>query len=317
MRKGVRKHGRVSPVREVTETFTMSEMFERFMWFKHSEGLAPRTIEEYQIHFQWLLDYLGQDLSRGEMTLEVFREWVDFMLNDKGLQPTTVNIRVRTMRAFLRWCYLEKLIDTPIHERCKPLKTVEDTIEALTVSEIKTLLNSFDESTFVGFRDKVMVMVLLDSMVRISELLGMKRSNVDYKAGVIKLEAMNTKTRKAREVPLSSKTMKLLKDYIIESEDFGEELLFLTYDGRGMVSNTWRTRLHEVAHLAGIMKAVRPHDMRHTGALLYIMNGGDPFSLQKILGHSDMSMTRKYIQMTNIDVKRQHNSFSPLKSVFR
>ncbi|MEH7116954.1 tyrosine-type recombinase/integrase [Neobacillus vireti] len=317
MRKSVRKHGRTMTSIKVTESFTMCEMFERFMWFKQSEGLAPRTIEEYTIHFQWLMDYLGEDLSREQMTLDVFLGWADFMLNDKGLQPTTVNIRVRTTRAFLRWCYLENLIDTPIHERFKPMKTAEDTIEALTVAEIKTLLNAFDVSTFVGFRDKVMVMVLLDSMVRISELLAMKRSNVDFKAGVIKLEAMNTKTRKAREVPLSSKTLKLLKEYFIESEDFGEDLLFLTYDGREMVSNTWRTRLHEVAHLAGVKKAVRPHVLRHTGALLYIMNGGDPFSLQKILGHSDMSMTRKYIQMTNMDVKRQHNSFSPLKNVFR
>ena len=54
----------------------MSEMFERFMWFKQSEGLAPRTIEEYQIHFQWLLDYLDGDLPSEEMTLEVFREWL-------------------------------------------------------------------------------------------------------------------------------------------------------------------------------------------------------------------------------------------------
>jgi integrase/recombinase XerD len=317
MRKGVRKHGRVSPVRKVTETFTMSEMFEQFMWFKQSEGLAPRTIEEHQIHFQWLLAYLEGDLSREEMILEVFLERVDFMLNEKGLQPTTINIRIRTMRAFLRWCYLEQLIETPIHEKFKPMKTAEDTIEALTVAEIKTLLNAFDESTYVGFRDKVMVMVLLDSMVRISELLAMKRSKVDFKAGVIKLEAMNTKTRKAREVRLSSKTMKLLKEYMNESEDFWEDVLFLTYDGREMISNTWRTRLHEVAELAGIKKAFRPHVMRHTGALLYIMNGGDPFSLQKILGHSDMSMTRKYIQMTNLDIKHQHNVFSPLKNVFK
>jgi integrase/recombinase XerD len=230
LRKGVRKHGRVAATKRVTENLTMTEMFERFIWLKQSEGLAPRTMEEYHIHFKWLLDYLEQDLSSEEMTLEVFLEWIDFMINEKGLQPTTVNIRIRTMRAFLRWCFLEQFINEPIHEKFKPMKTAEDTIEALTVAEIKTLLNSFDESTYVGFRDKVMVMVLLDSMVRISELLAMKRINVDFKAGVIKLEAMNTKTRKAREVPLSSKTMKLLKGYITESEDFGEELLFLTYD---------------------------------------------------------------------------------------
>jgi integrase/recombinase XerD len=317
MRKGVRKHGRVTATRKVTESFTMVEMFDKFMWFKNSEGLAPRTVEEYQIHFQWLCDYFGKDLSREEITTEAFLGWIDYMTHEKQLKPNTVNIRVRTMRAFLRYCFMENLIDEPIHERFKPVKVAEEVIEALSVAEIKSLLNSFDENTFVGYRDKVMVMVLLDTMVRISELLAMKRSNVDFKAGTIKLEAMNTKTRKAREVPLSTKTMKLLKEYMNESEDFGEELLFLTYDGREMLSNTWRTRLHEVAELSGVKKAVRPHILRHTGALLYIQNGGDPFSLQKILGHTDMSMTRKYVNMTNLDVKRQHNSFSPLRNVFR
>jgi integrase/recombinase XerD len=252
----------------------MVEMFDRFMNFKNSEGLAPRTIEEYGQHFQWLCDYLDKDLSKEEMTTPVFLGWIDYMVHDKQLKPMTVNIRVRTMRAFLRYCFMENMIDEPIHERFKPVKVAEEQIEALTVSEIKSLLNSFDESTYAGFRDKVMVMVLLDTMVRISELLAMKRSNIDFKAGTIKLEAMNTKTRKAREVPLSTKTMKHLKEYMIESEDFGEEF------------NTWRTRLHEVAELSGVKKAVRPHILRHTGALLYIQNGGDPFSLQKFYAAS-------------------------------
>ncbi|MGF6947510.1 integrase/recombinase XerD [Neobacillus sp. B4I6] len=239
MRKGVRKHGRVTATRKVTESFTMVEMFERFMWFKNSEGLAPKTVEEYEIHFQWLCDYFGKDLSREEITTEAFLGWVDFMVHEKQLKPNTVNIRIRTMRAFLRYCFMENLIDEPIHERFKPIKVAEEVIEALSVAEIKSLLNAFDESTFAGYRDKVMTMVLLDTMVRISELLAMKRSNVDFKAGTIKLEAMNTKTRKAREVPLSTKTMKLLKEYMDESSDFGEDLLFLTYDGREMLSNTW------------------------------------------------------------------------------
>ncbi|TCP54435.1 phage integrase family protein [Tumebacillus sp. BK434] len=74
--------------------------------------------------------------------------------------------------------------------------------------------------------------------------------------------------------------------------------------------------MSEYGELAGIRnKRVSPHTFRHTGALFYILNGGDPFSLQKILGHTDMSMVRKYIQMTSADVKRQHNIFSPLKNI--
>ncbi|MEH7116878.1 tyrosine-type recombinase/integrase [Neobacillus vireti] len=316
IRKGKRKFSRVETARtRVKEQYTMSEMFEKFMWSKQSEGLAPRTIEEYEIHFSWLLEFLG-DLSREEMTVEAFKEYVLYMTNERGLKPTTVNIRVRTMRAFLRWCYKEDLIDEPIHEKFKPMKTEVDAIESFTPTEVKAIFNAFDTSTWVGFRDKVMVMVLLDSMVRIGELLNMKRSLVDLKAGIIKLEAMNTKTRRAREVPISNKTAKLLSQYMKESEDFGEETLFLTYDGRPLDSHTWRARLKEMGQIAGIKhKRVSPHTFRHTGALFYIMNGGDPFSLQKILGHTDMSMTRRYVQMSNVDVRKKHNSFSPLKNI--
>ncbi|WP_338447756.1 tyrosine-type recombinase/integrase [Niallia oryzisoli] len=240
------------------------------------------------------------------------------MFNDKGLAPTTANVRIRTMRAFLRYCYQEGWIEEPIHERFKPVKTPEDEIQAFTPAEVKALLNQSDDSRFVGFRDKVMIYVLLDTMVRISELLNMKRSNVDLKSGFIKLEPHETKTKRSRSVPISTKTIKLLEEYMKESEDFGSEYLFVTYDGRDILSNTWRRRLTELGEMAGISnKRVSPHTFRHTGALFYIMNGGDPFSLQKILGHSDMSMVRKYIQMTDSDVKRQHNSFSPLNSIFK
>jgi integrase/recombinase XerD len=81
MRKGVRKHSRVTATRKITENFTMKEMFQRFMWFKNSEGLAPRTVEEYEIHFQWLCDYFGKDLSREEITTDSFLGWVDFMVH--------------------------------------------------------------------------------------------------------------------------------------------------------------------------------------------------------------------------------------------
>ena len=316
-RKGIRNSQSLNRVRSVEQRLTLFEMFERFMNYKQTEGLAKPTIQQYYEHFHYLTDYSGGDLSNDNITLEFFREYIGFMLNDKGLAPTTANVRIRTMRAFLRHCYQEGWIQEAIHERFKPVKTPEDEIQSFTPAEVKSMLNQIDDTRFVGFRDRVMIYTLLDTMVRISELLNIRRSNVDLNSGYIKLEPHETKTKRARNVPISIKTMKLLKEYMIETEDFGCETLFVTYDGRPIVSNTWRRRLTEYGELAGINnKRVSPHTFRHTGALFYIMNGGDPFSLQKILGHSDMSMVRKYIQMTDSDVKRQHNSFSPLNRVF-
>lgn len=318
--KGIRKYKRGSGskvIRKVTDELTLFEMFDRFMAVKKTEGLSVRTISDYYNNFNYFKNYLEEDLAADEVTIDVFRGFVGYMLHELELSPVTANVRIRTMRAFIRFCYSEGYIGSPIHENFKPVKTPEDTLESLTTSEIKKLLSVIDDDLYTGFRDKVIILVLLDTMVRISELVAIKRCNLDLKGGFIKLEAEETKTRKSRLVPLSSKTIKLLTEYMKETEDFEAEHLFLTYDGRQINPSTIRIILRDYGRQAGINnKRVSPHTFRHTGALLYIMNGGDPFSLQKILGHSHMNMVRKYIQMTDTDVRRQHNTFSPLNSIF-
>jgi integrase/recombinase XerD len=317
-RKGARNSNKIIRTKTVEQKFTLHEMFEQYMNYKLTEGLAEPTILAYYENFRYLTDFLDGDLSNEEITVDIFNKYVAYMLHEKKLQRTTANTRIRNMRAFLKYCYQEKWIDEAIHERLKPVKTPEDTIESFTPAEIKAMLNQIDDSRYVGFRDKVMIYTLLDTMVRISELLNIKRHNVDLKSGHIKLEPHETKTKRARIVPISTKTVKLLKEYMAETEEFDCDILFVTYDGRPIVSNTWRRRLTELGEMAGVVnKRVSPHTFRHTGALFYVMNGGDPFSLQKILGHTDMSMVRKYIQMTDTDIKRQHNTFSPWNMVFK
>jgi integrase/recombinase XerD len=290
-------------------SLSLVEMFERFMAQKRTEGLARKTLEDYEVHFGYLLGLLGGDMPKENINADLFRAYNYWMINEKGLSPVTANVRIRTMRAFVRFAFVEVYVDKTIHEKIKTLNTEKDSKESFTTAEVKALLDKVDTSTFAGFRDFVMVCVLLDTIVRISELMAIKLKREQ-------LEAHETKTCRARTVPISTKTCKLLADYMSESEDFNEGMLFLSYDGRSMLPNTWRRRLSEYGELASFNnKRVSPHTFRHTGALFYILNGGDPFSLQKILGHSDMSMVRKYIQMTNADVKRQHNAFSPLRNI--
>jgi integrase/recombinase XerD len=107
------------------------------------------------------------------------------------------------MRAFIRYCHKKGWINEPIHEDFKPIKTPEDTLESFTPEEVMRLLNVIEDSTYTGFRNKVIIYVLLDTLVRISELCAMKRRNVNLEKGEIFLEAMDTKTRKARIVPIT------------------------------------------------------------------------------------------------------------------
>ncbi|NMD69592.1 tyrosine-type recombinase/integrase [Bacillus sp. DNRA2] len=297
----------------------MSDMFDEFMLIKKGEGLARRTIDEYYINYRYLKEYIGREITAEEMTTELFVGWIEHMIEELDYSPATVNIRVRTNRSFLRYAYDEKgWITEPIHRRFKPIKAPIDNVEALTTDEFRRLIGAMDDSSYVSFRAKVCAFVLLDTMMRVCELVDVKRSNVDLKAMTIRLEAADTKNRVGRYVPLSARTTKILSEYLDETTQFNSDYVFLTYEGEKMSEATVRDNLRVAAQVAKIKdKRVSPHVLRHTGALFYILNGGDPFSLQKILGHTHMNMVRRYVQMTNMDVQNQHSAFSPLNYVFK
>ncbi|ADU30391.1 tyrosine-type recombinase/integrase [Evansella cellulosilytica] len=316
MKKGKRFTDSTRVKKQNKINLSLTEMYERFLLFKKSEGLSKQTLFDYDVHFKYLLDFLERDLMADEMTTEIFLEYRNYMLNDLGLKASTVNIRLRTIRAFLRYSYEEGWIDQPIHEKFKPVKAPQKEVDALSPREIKLLLSQINDDYYAGFRDKVLFFTMLDSMARISELLAIKRENVDLRNGVIKLEADGTKTKVDRFVPISTRTSKLLQEYINETSDFEQEILFLTYDGQVLSANTVRKSLMDYGKAAGINKQVSPHIWRHSGAILYIMNGGDPFSLKSILGHTTLHMTNHYVQMANTDVKKRHNQFSAIKSLF-
>lgn len=313
MRKFRRSNSHATAKHNSPQSVPLSSLFHRFLEVKRAEGLEPRTIDDYRVHFRYFSEHAGEVYS-DQLDVGLVRGYVQSML-ERGLAKSTVNIRLRTLRAFLRYLYEEGYVDDPIHTHVKTVRQDEPEIEPLNPREIRLLLSSIDTESYVGFRDYTMILTLIDTMVRISELISMKRSNVDIRGGVIRLEARNTKTRKARTVPISEKTTESLSQYIAESDDFNSDVLFLSYEGEPILASTWRRRLAEYVQEAGISKRVTPHRLRHTGALLYLLNGGDPFSLRLILGHTDMDMVKRYVNMAQTDVKRQHTSFSPLRDV--
>lgn len=246
--------------------------------------MASKTLADYYTNFEYFKEFIGEDLTVDEITTDLFRDFIGYMLHEREQSPVTANVRIRTLLSFIRFCFTEGYISTPIHDKFKPVKTPEDTLESFAPTDIKKLLSVIDDELYTGFRDKVIIFNLLDTLVRISEMVSIKRINVHLKGGFIHLEAGDTKTRKARIVSLSIKTIKLLSEYMKETEDFEAEHLFLTYDGHQINPSTIRISLRDYGRKAGITnKRVSPYTFRHTGALFYIMNGGDAFYYRKYL----------------------------------
>jgi integrase/recombinase XerD len=180
------------------------------------------------------------------------------------------------------------------------------------------LLQQPNKKDYVGFRDYCAMVLLLDTGLRANELISLKTEHIDFQSRVIVLSGQQNKNRKPRIVPISHTTVKLLHQLVTENKaSFASERLFLSCYGEPLGQNQFNKRLKYYGQLAGIDKEIRctAHTFRHTFAKNYILNGGDSFTLQRILGHYDLRMTRRYIQMDRNDLVNQHTQFSPLNSI--
>ena len=161
------------------------------------------------------------------------------------------------------------------------------------------------------------ITVLLDTGLRVSELTGLTLKDIRLVDGVLKVSG---KGRRERLVPIGKTSQRLLWNYITRHRPEPArprcDLAFLTKDGLPLTKNRIQKMMAKYGREAGIC-GVRcsPHTLRHTGAIMFLRNGGDIFSLQRLLGHSSLEMTRHYCELADVDVKRTHSMASPVDNL--
>jgi len=290
--------------------------------------------------FQYLLDAFvlrckAKSLSRGSVSWykDKLRPFLAFLeglqiTNAKDISPTNIRTYIEHLRVkgqcsgtiyraytglgtFFGFLLKEDFIKSnPITLVEKP-KNVKRLIQAFSMEQIRGLLAQFDRNNFPHLRTRTLAILLLDTGLRISEALGIKKDDVDLQNNTMRVLG---KGGKERDVPFGTTAKQAVMQYLMRIGDIpGQELLFLNRFGGGVNRRTIQRQIQLYAEKAGI-KGVRPspHTLRHTFATQYILNGGDAFSLQKILGHSTLDMVRVYVDMANSNVAIQHRKFSPM-----
>lgn len=332
---GFRGQAKLSRSNRVIENSnTLNELFGIYIFAKDAEGLAKSTMKNKVYYFKTFADYLSKNHSivfAHEVTSDNIRELIHHLRNDhikhinndcvkdeykvKGVSTAYINSILRHMKAFYNFLLEENYIDENPFKKIKQLRETNE-VDSLTKDHIKILLKQPDQRTYAGFRDYVMMYLLLDTGMRIGEAISLKTSDIDFKTNVIELRSETTKSRKTRYVPISQKTNRLLRELIAETDEFGTNFIFTTVYGNQIESSRFRQRLKSYGTSAGIKNIrVSPHTFRHTFAKYYLLNNGDVMTLQKILGHSSIEMVRKYVNMTHKDILEQHNKFSPMNNL--
>ncbi|MFD1676622.1 tyrosine-type recombinase/integrase [Alicyclobacillus fodiniaquatilis] len=232
---------------------------------------APRTIEWHRENLHTLRAFLerqGLSTTPNQITTKMLKEnYILHMLETLQLSPVTVNGRIRSCKAFFDFLLNEAYSSLNPAKQLSLLKTKKTVIETFSRDQLNLLLSAPDKNTFTGFRDHVIMLLLLETGMRVSEIVGLKLQDIRWADSSILVLG---KGNKERLVPFQRKMKATLRKYIsIRGDVEGEDKVFLTIDNIPMSTRNVQERIQDHGKLANIQGVrVSPHTFRHTFAMV-------------------------------------------------
>jgi site-specific recombinase XerD len=310
------------------DTIELNALAQYYELYNRTEGKSTKTISWYNMVLRQFHHFLVENKKStilGKLDETTAREFILFFQEKHRWQdnphvpPQSSKLAaisnqtyVRALRAFFNWLNKEGYTAENRLAKLKPPKAPTRVVDILTSDEISRILGCLDTDTWSGARDYAIVILLLDTGLRSSELTGLEPEEVNMESGYLKVLG---KGGKERVVPFRASAQKAILRYLFHfrSEPFSSMVkgLFLTLDGRPLTYNGLKMIFSRIAHMSRV-KRLHPHLCRHTFATHYLINGGDVFSLQQILGHTTLEMVRRYVSLASSHVTIQHRKFSPM-----
>ncbi|WP_419884990.1 tyrosine-type recombinase/integrase [Paenibacillus sp. B-A-8] len=283
------------------------EALKQFLFWKKAEGVSDQTQKDYEQHVKLFFKRYSNSFE----TVEYLKNNLFEYLGQEGIKPCTYNNRLVYLRTFLNWCVEQELIDSnPV----KSLKKRKDEGRVVNIDQevLIKLLSLPNRDTFVGLRDYALILLTLDTGIRPKEALSLIIPDFNAHSQEIYITSEKAKTRVSRTLPISMPTIKAIQQLIhVRADSWSVDApIFCTLEGKALNRHTWGDRMERYSKELRVH--IRPYDLRHTFALEYIRNGTNALILQKTLGHSDLSMTKRYVALTNNDLKKEHGLASPI-----
>lgn len=311
---------------------------ENFMVYCSSRGLSTKTLSSYEQTLKLFAIYLKETFDiedakkvqsghirqyikylqeRGKYTVVANEQSKKINHPDKRpdhgkkISMTTIANYVRNIKVFFNYLYeIEReLKKNPVENIDNP-KVERKIKKLLTPEEIKKVLDQFDKTKFHGYRNWMITRLLLDTGCRIGEVVSIEPKHIDFQHKSILIT--NPKNKQQRYVYFSAKLSTELKSWLKFHDRYSDSpYLFPTTKGTKLDIRNYETALREAGKKANI--EIHPHQLRNNFAKFYILNGGDWFSLSRILGHSSVEVTQKaYLDFTDEEIGKKYQKHSPL-----
>jgi integrase/recombinase XerD len=277
-------------------------------------GLSEGTLTFYAKKLSLFFSFCEAQQVRYISQIDVehlrrFFVWLEETGHNKGGR----HAYFRTLRTFFRW--LEQEIDgfkSPL-ARLKPPKLDIEPVQGITSSEVTALIATCESDSFADRRDKALLLLLFDSGLRIEEALNLTWSDIDLVNHTLLVR--RGKGGKPRPGFFSPETRRALIAYS-KMCDEGQKFVWITANTKQRLSY-WgvRSMLFRRAKKANLESVPSPHDFRRGAALSMLRSGADPVSVSRILGHSSLDVTARYLKQVENDLREVHNQTSPVKAL--
>ena len=283
-------------------------------YLKFERNRSDLTIKNYGEDLRAFKEFYGNlegCQSWKSVDSDVIRDWMESMM-DKGNNATSINRRLSALRSFYRFALARKLVDKdPVHGVTGPKKG-RPLPQFLKENEMDRLLDteSWTES-FGDVRDRMVIMTFYETGIRLSELIGLDDSMVDFSNRQLKVTG---KRNKQRVIPFGEELLTTLRDYTKCRDKEVNRLsdaLFVTAKGQRMTSSQVREAVRKNLSKVCTLKKRTPHVLRHTFATAMLNNKAGIESVKKLLGHESLSTTEIYTHTTFEQLKREYYSAHP------
>lgn len=292
---------------KMKNSVTVAETFHDFLMAKKAAGVSEKTLLTYGQHFSAVSKHLSPDTRMDALDKSDLEAMISSM-RDAGLAANSIKSYTRTLKSFFSWCNEAGITRLNIQ-----LYKAEETIkETYSDEELKKLLKkpNMKKCTFAEYRNWVIINLLLNNGCRAATIRNIQIKDVDIENKVIYLR--HTKNKRAQVIPLCEALCGVLREYMRVRGGGGDDYLFPNENGVQLTENGLRCTISKYNKRHGVEKT-SIHLFRHTFAKKYLVDcGGNAFTLQRLLGHSTLDMTKHYCAIFDADITRDFDNYSPL-----
>ena len=255
------------------------------------KGLSKNTVSSYKNDISSFLSWLNKkQINYQQVSGKNINEFISNLFNS-GLKSSSINRKISSIKHFYLFLSKKKIIkyspvdeiETPKQEKYLPISMSED--------EVERLLSSPNSNQIIERRDKAMIEILYATGMRISELVNLKLTDVDFNRSVLKVFG---KGSKERLVPYGEKAAEALDIYLRDRKRSDSKNVFLSNRGSQITRGAFWQRIKIYIKRENLKSSISPHTLRHAFATHLLNRGADLRSVQILLGHSDLSTTQIY-----------------------